>query len=134
MSVCSAFNSVRVNKTTILAREEQPGRHITHYTLLPWERNNTRHTATQFLRCRPQNARTSSNKWSHLEILDSCFLSLEQPLELEVGAHLVEDEHLAVDVLAGGVEEVVQEVADGDVGDVAAEDDKLLLGVNLTIK
>ena len=70
----------------------------------------------------------------HLEILDSCLLSLEQPLELEVGAHLVEDENLAVDVLAGGVEEVVQEVADGDVGDVAAEDDKLLLGVNLTIK
>ena len=70
----------------------------------------------------------------HLEILDSCLLSLEQPLELEVGAHLVEDEYLAVDVLAGGVEEVVQEVADGDVGDVAAEDDELLLGVNLTIK
>ena len=70
----------------------------------------------------------------HLEILDSCLLPLEQPLELEVGAHLVEDEYLAVDVLAGGVEEVVQEVADGDVGDVAAEDDKLLLGVNLTIK
>ena len=76
----------------------------------------------------------ATSKRSHLEILDSCLLSLEQPLELEVGAHLVEDEHLAVDVLAGGVEEVVQEVADGDVGDVAAEDDKLLLGVNLAIK
>ena len=80
------------------------------------------------------NARTRFNKWSHLEILDSCLLPLEQPLELEVGVHLVEDEDLAVDVLPGGVEEVVEEVGDGDVGDVAAEDDELLLGVNLTIK
>ena len=61
-------------------------------------------------------------------------LPLEQPLELEVGVHLVEYEDLAVDVLPGGVEEVVEEVGDGDVGDVAAEDDELLLGVNLTIK
>ena len=62
------------------------------------------------------------------------FPSLQKSLELEVGGHLVEDEDLAVDVLPRWVEEVVQEVADGDVGDVAAEDDKLLLGVNLTFK
>ena len=46
--------------------------------------------------------------------------SLEKPLKLEVGGHLVEDEDLAVDVLPGRVEEVVQEVTDGDVGDVPA--------------
>lgn len=46
--------------------------------------------------------------------------SLEKPLKLEVGSHLVEDEDLAVDVLPGRVEEVVQEVAYGDVGDIPA--------------
>ena len=57
--------------------------------------------------------------------------SLEKPLKLEVGGHLVEDEDLAVDVLPGRVEEVVQEVTDGDVGDITAENDELLLLVNL---
>ena len=56
----------------------------------------------------------------HLEILDLGLPSLEKPLKLEVGGHFVEDEDLAVDVLPGRVEEVVQEVTDGDVGDVPA--------------
>ena len=56
---------------------------------------------------------------------------LEKSLKLEVGVHLVEDEDLAVHVLPGRVEEVVQEVTDGDVGDVPAQDDELLLLVNL---
>ena len=59
------------------------------------------------------------------------FSPLEKSLKLEVGVHLVEDEDLAVHVLPGRVEEVVQEVTDGDVGDVTAEDDELLLLVNL---
>ena len=59
------------------------------------------------------------------------FSPLEKSLKLEVGVHLVEDEDLAVDVLPGRVEEVVQEVTDGDVGDVTAQDDELLLLVNL---
>ena len=59
------------------------------------------------------------------------FSPLEKSLKLEVGVHLVEDEDLAVYVLPGRVEEVVQEVADGDVGDVTAENDELLLLVNL---
>ena len=59
------------------------------------------------------------------------FSPLEKSLKLEVGVHLVEDEDLAVHVLPGRVEEVVQEVTDGDVGDVPAQDDELLLLVNL---
>ena len=59
------------------------------------------------------------------------FSPLEKSLKLEVGVHLVEDEDLAVHVLPGRVEEVVQEVTDGDVGDVTAQDDELLLLVNL---
>ena len=59
------------------------------------------------------------------------FSPLEKSLKLEVGVHLVEDEDLAVHVLPGRVEEVVQEVTDGDVGDVPAENDELLLLVNL---
>ena len=37
-----------------------------------------------------------------LGVRDSCLLPLSQPFDLEVGAHLVEVEDLAVDVLAGG--------------------------------
>ena len=59
------------------------------------------------------------------------FSPLEKSLKLEVGVHLVEDEDLAVHVLPGWVEEVVQEVTDGDVGDVTAENDELFLLVNL---
>ena len=59
------------------------------------------------------------------------FSPLEKSLKLEVGVHLVEDEDLAVYVLPGRVEEVVQEVTDGDVGDVTAENDELFLLVNL---
>ena len=53
-------------------------------------------------------------------------LPLQQPFDLEVGAHLVDVEDLAVDVLAGGVEEVVQEIANGGEFDVATKDVKLL--------
>ena len=68
---------------------------------------------------------------THLEILNLGFASLEKSFKLEVGAHLVEDEDLAVHVLPGWVEEVVQKVADGDVGDIPAEYDELLLLVKL---
>ena len=67
----------------------------------------------------------------HLEILHLGLSPFEESLKLEVGVHLVEDEDLAVHVLSGRVEEVVQEVADGDRGDVRAQDDELLLLVNL---
>ena len=66
-----------------------------------------------------------------MEILDLCVAALQQPLELKVRLHLVEENHLAVHVLPGRVEEVSKEPTDAAVGDVPAHHDKLLLRVGL---
>ena len=79
-------------------------------------------------------AKHLTNLIIHLEILHLGFPSLEQSLKLEVGGHLVEDEDLAVDVLPGRVEKVVQKVTDGDISNVPTQDDELLLFVNLPNK
>ena len=64
---------------------------------------------------------------THLEIFDSCLLPLEQSVKLEVRLLLVEEDDLGIDVLAGGVVEVAEEVADAGEGDVAAHDYELLV-------
>ena len=64
---------------------------------------------------------------THLEIFDSCLLPLEQPVKLQVRLLLVEEDDLCIDVLAGGVVEVAEEVADASEGDVAAHNDELLV-------
>ena len=63
----------------------------------------------------------------YLEVCHPCLLSLQQSFKLQVRLHLVEEHHLAVHVLPGGVEEVCKEPTDAAVGDVAAHDDELLL-------
>ena len=67
----------------------------------------------------------------HLEVSHPSFLPLQQSFKLQVRLHLVEEHHLTVHILPGGVEEVSQEPADTAVGDVAAHNDKLLLGRSL---
>ena len=62
----------------------------------------------------------------YLEVCHPCLLSLQQSFKLQVRLHLVEEHHLAVHVLPGGVEEVCKEPTDAAVGDVAAHDDELL--------
>lgn len=52
-------------------------------------------------------------------------LPLEQPLELEIGLGLVEEDHLDVDVVPRRVEEIGEERPHGLVVDVAAHDDEL---------
>ena len=62
----------------------------------------------------------------YLEISDPRLLPLQQSLKLEIWFLFVKEDHLRVDVLPGGVVEVVDEVSDADEGDVPAHDHKLL--------
>ena len=67
----------------------------------------------------------ASNCCNSLEVLHPGVLPLEQPLELEIGLGLVEEDHLDVDVVSRRVEEVGEERHHGLVVDVAAHDDEL---------
>ena len=67
----------------------------------------------------------------YLEVCHPCLLSLQQSFKLQVRLHLVEEHHLAVHVLPGGVEEVCKEPTDAAVGDVAAHNDELFLSRSL---
>ena len=63
----------------------------------------------------------------HREIFHFSFFSLQESVKLEIWLFLVEKNHLGIDILPGRVVEVIQEVADADEGDVAANKDKLLV-------
>ena len=68
----------------------------------------------------------------HREIFHFSFFSLQESVKLEIWLFLVEKNHLGIDILPGRVVEVIQEVADADEGDIAADQDKLLVIRSLT--
>ena len=64
---------------------------------------------------------------SHREIFHFSFFSFQESVELKIWLFLVEKYHLGIDILPGGVVEIIQEVADADEGDVPADQHELFV-------
>ena len=72
-----------------------------------------------------------SEEFTHTEVGDSSFLSLQQTIEHQIWLVLVEEHHLSVGVVTSWVKEILEETIDTVKVNIAADYDELSLGIHL---
>ena len=75
-----------------------------------------------------------SEEFTHTEVGDSSFLSLQQTIKHQIWLVLVEEHHLSVGVVSSWVKEILEETIDAVKVNIAADYDELSLGIHLKQK